>query len=331
MPRATPRVSRAAQKRLDLGTRRCPKDAPIARAFERGGGGRKAHRRALGLAPSASINVKAPWNVSPAPSVSTTSTLNAGNLPQLAVLEPQHIVRAIGHGDERRGLLADVDQRAAEMVGAGGCAQSFCRKHHVRHERKQHRCCRGAARRRRARSECRACAPPLQTSRTNAGKAIVRDHGVGVRDERVGIARPRFSHSARRGSSRSRARRDRRWRSPRSVRGRRSTRGQSMTVDASRAATTSASCRRPCRCRPVRRAAPRSSRARRDARSRPRRSPRCRRSTVRNSLACVFTSGRGNVATRNTMSSTAMPVHRTCLRACSAKTPSPSSTQARMM
>src|SRR5687767_12320782 len=36
---------------------------------------------------------------------------------------------------------------------------------------------------------------------------------------------------------------------------------------------------------------------------------------VRNSLACVFTSGRGNRSTRNTRSSTAMPVHSTCLRA----------------
>src|SRR2546423_13973366 len=36
---------------------------------------------------------------------------------------------------------------------------------------------------------------------------------------------------------------------------------------------------------------------------------------VRNSLACVFTSGRGNDPTRNTRSSTAMPVHTTCLRA----------------
>src|SRR5256714_13952826 len=35
---------------------------------------------------------------------------------------------------------------------------------------------------------------------------------------------------------------------------------------------------------------------------------------VRNSLACVFTSGRGNDPTRNTRSSTAMPVHSTCLR-----------------
>src|SRR5436309_94610 len=36
--------------------------------------------------------------------------------------------------------------------------------------------------------------------------------------------------------------------------------------------------------------------------------------TVRNSLACVFTSGRGNDPTRNTRSSTAIPVHSTCLR-----------------
>src|SRR5213075_2370598 len=41
--------------------------------------------------------------------------------------------------------------------------------------------------------------------------------------------------------------------------------------------------------------------------------------TVRNSLACVFTSGRGNDPTRNTRSSTAMPVHSTCLRAASAE------------
>jgi hypothetical protein len=34
--------------------------------------------------------------------------------------------------------------------------------------------------------------------------------------------------------------------------------------------------------------------------------------TVRNSLAWVFTSGRGKVVTRNSMSSTAMPVHTTC-------------------
>src|SRR6058998_2551446 len=40
---------------------------------------------------------------------------------------------------------------------------------------------------------------------------------------------------------------------------------------------------------------------------------------VRNSLACVFTSGRGNDPTRNTRSSTAMPVHSTCLRAASAE------------
>src|SRR4051812_23397246 len=36
--------------------------------------------------------------------------------------------------------------------------------------------------------------------------------------------------------------------------------------------------------------------------------------TVRNSLACVFRSGRGWRSTRNTRSSTAMPVHSTCLR-----------------
>ena len=41
--------------------------------------------------------------------------------------------------------------------------------------------------------------------------------------------------------------------------------------------------------------------------------------TVRNSLAWVFTSGRGNDATRNSMSSTAMPVHSTCLRGASAE------------
>src|SRR5436190_23688270 len=55
------------------------------------------------------------------------------------------------------------------------------------------------------------------------------------------------------------------------------------------------------------------------------RAPRCAIATaafaalpplmVRNSLACVFTSGRGNDPTRNTRSSTAMPVHSTCLRA----------------
>src|SRR5437868_13050016 len=54
------------------------------------------------------------------------------------------------------------------------------------------------------------------------------------------------------------------------------------------------------------------------------RAPRCAIATaafaalpplmVRNSLACVFTSGRGNDPTRNTRSSTAMPVHSTCLR-----------------
>ena len=82
--------------------------------------------------PSASISVKAPWNVSPAPSVSTTSTVNAGNLPQLAVVEPQHVVRAVGDGEERRRLLADVDQRAAEMVGAGGRAQALGGEHDVR-------------------------------------------------------------------------------------------------------------------------------------------------------------------------------------------------------
>src|ERR1044072_1374556 len=36
-----------------------------------------------------------------------------------------------------------------------------------------------------------------------------------------------------------------------------------------------------------------------------------------NALACVFTSGRGKCGTRNTMSSTAMPVHSTCLRVAS--------------
>src|SRR2546423_743681 len=55
------------------------------------------------------------------------------------------------------------------------------------------------------------------------------------------------------------------------------------------------------------------------------RAPRCAMATaafaalpplmVRNSLAWVFTSGRGNDPTRNTRSSTAIPVHSTCLRA----------------
>src|SRR5947207_40254 len=59
------------------------------------------------------------------------------------------------------------------------------------------------------------------------------------------------------------------------------------------------------------------------------RAPRCAIATaafaalpplmVRNSLACVFTSGRGNDPTRNTRSSTAMPVHSTCLAAASAE------------
>src|SRR2546423_3508154 len=54
------------------------------------------------------------------------------------------------------------------------------------------------------------------------------------------------------------------------------------------------------------------------------RAPRCAIATaafaalpplmVRNSLACVFTSGRGKRSTRNTRPSTAMPVHNTCLR-----------------
>src|SRR5437588_8044691 len=54
------------------------------------------------------------------------------------------------------------------------------------------------------------------------------------------------------------------------------------------------------------------------------RAPRCAIATaafaalpplmVRNSLACVFTSGRGKDPTRNTRSSTAIPVHSTCLR-----------------
>src|SRR5204862_1837450 len=35
---------------------------------------------------------------------------------------------------------------------------------------------------------------------------------------------------------------------------------------------------------------------------------------VSNALACVFTSGRAKRSTRNTRSSTAMPVHNTCLR-----------------
>src|ERR1051325_11055526 len=54
------------------------------------------------------------------------------------------------------------------------------------------------------------------------------------------------------------------------------------------------------------------------------RAPRCAIATaalaplppliVSNAVACVFTSGRGKCGTRNTMSSTAMPVHKTCLR-----------------
>src|SRR5215470_11586659 len=54
------------------------------------------------------------------------------------------------------------------------------------------------------------------------------------------------------------------------------------------------------------------------------RAPRCAIATaafapfppliVSNAVACVFTSGRGKCGTRNTMSSTAMPVHSTCLR-----------------
>src|ERR1041385_8826348 len=54
------------------------------------------------------------------------------------------------------------------------------------------------------------------------------------------------------------------------------------------------------------------------------RAPRCAMATaafaalpplmVRNSVACVFTSGRGKCGTRNTMSSTAMPAHNTCFR-----------------
>src|SRR5256714_7328294 len=60
------------------------------------------------------------------------------------------------------------------------------------------------------------------------------------------------------------------------------------------------------------------------------RAPRCAIATaafaalpplmVRNSLACVFTSGRGKRSTRNTRSSTAIPVHSTCLRASAADT-----------
>src|ERR1044071_2308204 len=59
------------------------------------------------------------------------------------------------------------------------------------------------------------------------------------------------------------------------------------------------------------------------------RAPRCAIATaafapfppliVLNAVACVFTSGRGKCGTRNTMSSTAIPVHSTCLRAASAK------------
>ena len=213
------------EKRLDLGARRRAQNAAIARAFERGGRGRKAHRRPLRHALGQHQREGAVERVAGAERVDHVD-LEGGNLPQLAIVEPQHVVRAVGDGEERLRLLADVDQRAAEMVGAGGRAQALGREHHMESRRSnsviavvarlvgvEHD--RDAARaRRRAdvahisrESDCRR-SPHRRRRRAPPGSRGARRRG------------------ARRGSSRSPARRARRCRSPRSARARPATRGQ---------------------------------------------------------------------------------------------------------
>ena len=171
----------------------------------------------------------------------------------------------------------------------------------------------------------------VQTSRTKPGKRLSAITASASATSAAGFAGPRGRRrSSRIVRDRALAAR-RRCRSPRSARarprraGRReqsmfSLRGERQErvadrVDAGRSAER-----------------PGEARARAEMRDRDggiRRVAAIRRCGIRSPASSL--PGRGNDATRNSMSSTAMPVHSTCLRAPQSKTPSPSSTQARMM
>ena len=84
------------------------------------------------LWPSANASAKAPWNTSPAASVSTALTRKVGSAAQIAVFEPHHVAGAVGEGDEGAGSLLDVAQRGFEIVHARDGAQPFGGKHDMR-------------------------------------------------------------------------------------------------------------------------------------------------------------------------------------------------------
>ncbi len=131
-------------------------------------------------------------------------------LTQLAAFEPQHIVAPVRHGEKRRGALGEIDQPAAKTVDAGRRAQALGRKHDMRCDAEQivavvTRLVGVEHGRHAALARCVA-APH---ARTPGNDCLPEPHRRPPQARRHRLAW--FQTSARRGNSRSRVRRDRRW------------------------------------------------------------------------------------------------------------------------
>src|SRR5262249_26221554 len=87
--------------------------------------------------PSASASANAPWNTSPAPSVSIASTAKTGLWRNVAPSRQSTSPRALGDGEKRWGRLGNGGERGAEVVEAGGGAQTLAGEHHVRGDAEQ--------------------------------------------------------------------------------------------------------------------------------------------------------------------------------------------------
>ena len=174
------------QKRLDLGAPRRAQDAGTARLHLIAAAAAAKRIAGGSSAPSPIISAKAPWKCRRRQRVDGVDR-ERRDVPQLAVFEPQHVVRAVGDGKERLSCACAIDQRAAEIVGAGGRAQALGRENDMRCERSSDRRCRdgavGVEHDRKA-----ALARRTQHLAHEHREAIVGQHRIGAGDQRARVA-----------------------------------------------------------------------------------------------------------------------------------------------
>ena len=179
----------AGQQRLDLGAVRRRHAAAQPRAFEARRRGRKAHRRFHVVALGEREREGAVENVAGAERVDRIDRKHRACLQRLAVA-PEHVVRAVGDGEKRSGRGGDPPERGAEVVETGGGAQALAREHHMGGDPEQ--VFRHPRRPVGVEHHGDAARPRRQTDRPHeVGKAVVGQHGVGGRNQAVGIGRRR--------------------------------------------------------------------------------------------------------------------------------------------